>query len=69
MRERLAALGRSHEGRLAIFVLGLAAGFAVVAPGFRSLGNLRDLLESHAVLAIMASGLLVVLIAGGIAIS
>ena len=69
MRERLTTLGRSHERRLAIIVMIVALFFAVTAPGFCSLGNLKDLLESHAVLAIMATGLLVVLIAGGIDIS
>lgn len=69
MRERLLILGRSHEMRLAIIVIAVATFFALSAPGFCSLGNFKDLLESHAVLAIMATGLLVVLIAGGIDIS
>ncbi len=69
MPERLAQFTRGHESRLALIVLVIAAFFAAMAPGFRSLGNFRDLLESHAVLAIMASGMLVVLIAGGIDIS
>jgi simple sugar transport system permease protein len=69
MRERLRLLGRSHEARLAAFVLALAAFFAATAPGFLTLANLMDLLEGRAVLAILAAGLLVVLIAGGIDIS
>ena len=69
MRERLATLGRRHEGRLALLVLVCAGFFAAAAPGFRSPGNLMNLLESHAVLGILAAGLLVVLIAGGIDIS
>jgi simple sugar transport system permease protein len=69
MRRLLTAMGRRHEGRLGVVVLALAAFFAAASPGFRSLGNFRDLLESHAVLAIMAAGLLVVLIAGGIDLS
>ena len=69
MRERLSRFGGSHEGRLAVIVVVIAAGFAVLSPGFRSPGNFRDLLESHAVLAIMAAGMLVILIAGGIDIS
>lgn len=59
----------SHEMRLGVIVLIIAAVFAVIAPGFRSVGNLRDLLESQAVLAIMAAGLMVILIAGGIDLS
>ena len=69
MRKRLTALGRSHELRLAVIVIFFAVLFSFAAPGFCSLGNLKDLLESQAVLAIMAAGLLVVLIAGGIDIS
>lgn len=69
MRERLTSLGRSHEARLAAIVLAIAAFFAVAAPGFRTFANLMDLLEGRAVLAILAAGLLVVLIAGGIDIS
>lgn len=69
MPDRLHTFRRSHEFRLGVIVLAIALCFAAVSPGFRSLGNLRDLLESQAVLAIMAAGLLVVLIAGGIDIS
>ena len=69
MPERLARFIRSHEARLALIVAAIGVSFAVVAPGFRSWGNFRDLLESHSVLAIMASGMLLVLIAGGIDIS
>ena len=47
MLERLTKFGRSHEGRLAVIVVIIAAFFAVMSPGFRSLGNFRDLLESH----------------------
>ncbi len=69
MREFLRRLGRSHERRLAVVTLAIAAVFAALSPGFRSWGNCADLLESQAVLAIMAAGLLVVLIAGGIDLS
>ena len=40
-----------------------------MSPGFLSAGNLTTLLESYSVMAIMAAGLLVVLISGGIDIS
>ena len=69
MPDRLHTFKRSHEFRLGVITLVIAICFAVVSPGFRSLANLRDLLESQTVLAIMAAGLLVVLIAGGIDIS
>lgn len=60
---------QSHEARLAVIVLVVATIFSMLSPGFRTLGNLRDMLESQAVVAIMAAGLLVVLIAGGIDVS
>lgn len=70
MHKRLsAAAARHHEFRLALIVAVVAIFFATASPGFRTFGNLRDLLESQSVLAIMASGLLVVLVAGGIDVS
>lgn len=50
-----------------ILVFGAALSFST--PGFFSLSNFVDLTESYAVQAIMATGLFVVLIAGGIDIS
>jgi simple sugar transport system permease protein len=47
----------------------MAVFFSVMSPGFLSAGNLTTLLESYSVMAIMAAGLLVVLISGGIDIS
>jgi simple sugar transport system permease protein len=47
----------------------MAVFFSVMSPGFPSAGNLTTLLESYSVMAIMAAGLLVVLISGGIDIS
>ena len=47
----------------------MAVFFSVMSPGFLSAGNLTTLLESYSVMAIMAAGLLVGLISGGIDIS
>jgi simple sugar transport system permease protein len=69
MRNFLKALFRRHDFQLGIIILIMAGFFSTRSPGFLTLGNLMDLLESYSVSAIMASGLLVVLIAGGIDIS
>ena len=60
---------RRHEVQIAAIVVLMAVFFSVMSPGFLSAGNLTTLLESYSVMAIMAAGLLVVLISGGIDIS
>jgi simple sugar transport system permease protein len=50
-----------------IFIVG--AFFSVTAPGFLTIANFVDLLESYSVQAILALGLFVVLVSGGIDIS
>ena len=47
----------------------MAVFFSILSPGFFSASNVINLLESYSVMAIMAAGLLVVLISGGIDIS
>lgn len=69
MRERLARLQRRPEAWLLAVILVIGAGFGAAAPGFLSLANLVDLLETYSVQAIMAMGLFVVLVSGGIDIS
>lgn len=69
MRSRIGEVVRTHEARLAGIIVVFAGVFAVLSPGFRTWGNFQDLLDSQAVLAVMAAGLLVVLIAGGIDVS
>ena len=69
---RFASLGRfrrSHEFWLLIVILALCAGLGVGNGQFLTLQNLFDLLTSYAFVGILALGLLVVLIAGGIDIS
>ena len=65
----LKAAFRRHEVQIASIVILMAIVFSVVSPAFLSRGNLVTLLENYSVMAIMAAGLLVVLISGGIDIS
>jgi simple sugar transport system permease protein len=69
MRKFFQSIFRRHDIQIGIIILIMAAFFAALSPGFLTVGNLMDLLESYSVSAIMAGGLLVVLISGGIDIS
>jgi len=60
---------RSHEFWLLIVILVLCAGLGAANAQFLTVQNLFDLLTSYAFVGILALGLLVVLIAGGIDIS
>jgi simple sugar transport system permease protein len=60
---------RSHEFWLLIVILTLCASLGVANAQFLTMQNLFDLLTSYAFVGILALGLLVVLIAGGIDIS
>ncbi|HTI01284.1 MAG TPA: ABC transporter permease [Acidisoma sp.] len=59
----------SHEGKLLLVVLALIVFLSVATPSFFTLQNLVDLLTSYAFSGMLAAGLLVVLISGGIDIS
>ena len=61
--------GRSHEFWLLTVILALCASLCVANAQFLTMQNLFDLLTSYAFVGILALGLLVVLIAGGIDIS
>jgi simple sugar transport system permease protein len=67
--QSLKAAFRRHEVQIAGIIVLLGAFFSALSPGFFSVNNFVTLLESYSVMAIMAAGLLVVLIAGGIDIS
>lgn len=69
MREHLARLQRRQEVWLLAVILLVGVVLGLAAPGFLTLANLVDLLETYAVQSIMAMGLLVVLVSGGIDIS
>ena len=60
---------RNVEAVLLLFILLLSACLALTAPGFLSWQNFFDLLNQNAVKMIFATGLVVVLIIGGIDIS
>jgi simple sugar transport system permease protein len=60
---------RSHEFWLLAVIVALSAALSLATNSFLTLQNLFDLLTSNAFVGILASGLLVVLIAGGIDIS
>src|SRR5215471_5455141 len=63
------AVFRRHDVQIGSIILIMGAFFSRLSPGFLTLGNVADLLENYSVMAIMAAGLLVVLISGGIDIS
>lgn len=62
-------LMRTHEGKLLAVVLALGAVLSFSTRSFFSLQNAVDLLTSYAFSGMLAAGLLVVLISGGIDIS
>ena len=63
------ALLQGPKGYLSIVIVVMAVFFGMLAPQFLSLGNVVDLVEGSSVTAILAVGLFVVLVAGGIDIS
>jgi simple sugar transport system permease protein len=65
----LSKLIKSHEFNLMMIIIVMIIGLAIVSDDFLTMGNIFDMSESTAVLGIMACGLFVVLIAGGIDIS
>jgi len=69
MRNSLARLIGQHEFWLGVLVVALAVGLTVRTDEFFTLGNLTDVATSYAILGILACGLFVVLISGGIDIS
>ena len=58
-----------HDVQLAGIIVVMAVIFSALSKSFLSASNLVSLLENYSVMAIMAAGLLVVLISGGIDIS
>ncbi|KAB0678844.1 ABC transporter permease [Aureimonas leprariae] len=65
----LTRLRRKPEAWLLVVILLVGGLFSALAPGFLTLPNVIDLLETYSVQAIMAMGLFVVLVSGGIDIS
>jgi simple sugar transport system permease protein len=69
MPERWTRLRRRPETWLLLVILIAGTLFSLAAPGFLTLPNVIDLLETYSVQAIIAMGLFVVLVSGGIDIS
>lgn len=69
MRFRWDALIKRHEFYLAALIGLMVIGLGISSEDFLTLGNIFDMSVSSAILGIMACGLFVVLIAGGIDIS
>ena len=69
MRDAFHRLTGSHEGRLFLVIVVMVAALALTTPHFFTLQNLFDLMTSYAFTGILAAGLVVVLISGGIDIS
>src|SRR5258708_6522836 len=69
MRELVARFSGRTEIYLALVILVVGAIFSVLSPYFLTLSNLIDLVETYSVTAILAMGLFVVLVSGGIDIS
>jgi simple sugar transport system permease protein len=69
MREALQVFLKSHEFWLLVVVLVFCAGLSIATDSFLTLQNFFDLLTSNAFIGVLAAGLLVVLVSGGIDIS
>lgn len=69
MHELITRFKHTHEFRLLLAILLLAGLLSFLTPEFASLQNLVDVLGATAFIGIMAAGLLVVIITGGIDLS
>jgi simple sugar transport system permease protein len=62
-------VSRKHETWLLLVTVTLAAALSIISPAFFTLRNAQDLITANAFTSILAAGLLLVLISGGIDIS
>lgn len=69
MRDALRRFGRTHEARLLAVVAALSVFLSLATKNFFSLQNAIDLLTSYGFSGMLAAGLVVVLVAGGLDIS
>jgi simple sugar transport system permease protein len=65
----LAWLPRKHESWLMVVIVAMVIVLSIVSPAFLTLRNAQDLITANAFTSILAAGLLIVLISGGIDIS
>ncbi|MCG9559352.1 ABC transporter permease [Vibrio kanaloae] len=68
-KRQLASFSKRHEFYLSVMIVLIVAVLTATSEDFLTLGNIFDMSVSSALLGIMACGLFVVLIAGGIDIS
>jgi simple sugar transport system permease protein len=69
LRDIIAFVLRRNETTLAAVIVAAAVIFSLSSPYFLTLSNATDLLEAYSVTTILASGVFVVLVSGGIDIS
>lgn len=69
MRKLLAPVFNRSESSLAVVIIVVVLIFSVSSPYFLTLSNTADLIESYSVTTILAAGVFVVLVSGGIDIS
>ncbi len=69
MRKLLTAIFSRSESSLAVVIIVAILIFSVSSPYFLTLSNTADLIESYSVTTILAAGVFVVLVSGGIDIS
>lgn len=69
MRNPLSFIFWRTETALAAVVIGASAIFSLASPYFLTLANVADLVEAYSVTSILAAGVFVVLVSGGIDIS
>lgn len=68
-KHRIQALLKKNESLLLAIIVLIALFIAAMTPEFLTIGNFYDLLNNYAMLTILACGLFIVLISGGIDIS
>jgi simple sugar transport system permease protein len=69
LRSFLGFIFRRTETALAAVIVAVAAVFSLASPYFLTLSNATDLIEANSVTTILAAGVFVVLVSGGIDIS
>lgn len=69
MRDTIRGFTRTHESRLLVVVVAVVLFLSLATHGFATLQNAEDLLTSYGFSGMLAAGLLVVLVSGGIDIS
>ena len=69
MHKALTRFTHTHEMKLLLVILLMAAILIILTPEFASLQNLVDILSANAFIGIMSAGLLIIIITGGIDLS